>query len=56
MTATEAPWVVCECCEDYLCTIHGDHVADLARQSETRCSTGDLTIWKNWTTFSHRAV
>lgn len=21
-------WLLCECCEDYLCTIHGGHVFD----------------------------
>lgn len=20
------PWIVCDCCEDYICTIHDQHV------------------------------
>jgi hypothetical protein len=25
------PWVQCDCCEDYICSIHeGEHVADCA--------------------------
>jgi hypothetical protein len=22
------PWVVCNCCEDFLCTVHEEHVYD----------------------------
>ena len=31
-------WIRCECCEDYLCTLHpGEHVAD--------CPCPDLDDW-----------
>ena len=36
--APEMPaWVRCECCDDFLCTIHGVHVAD--------CSCPDIDTW-----------
>jgi hypothetical protein len=27
-SSDDASWIPCPCCDDYLCTIHGEHVHD----------------------------